>query len=156
MNPVVADDARRWRAAAEVLAVAVLALVVAAAIARPSPDFADRPVLAVIRDGDAHPVWAIRLAPAAHEIAVRSLRAETAPRGRGFELWLVSAGTAAPRPLGMLSSAGGEVIPLTPQNTALLTGRGVLLVTLETGEGAPDLRPSGAPLFRGRLRGMIN
>lgn len=156
MNPVVADDARRWRAAAEVLAVAVLALVVAAAIARPAPDFADRPVLAVIRDEGAHPVWAIRLAPAAHEIAARSLRAETAPRGRGFELWLVPAGAAAPRPLGMLPASGSQVIPLIPENAALLAGRGALLVTLEAAEGAPDLRPGGAPLFRGRLRGMIN
>ncbi|MGH7054880.1 MAG: anti-sigma factor domain-containing protein [Stellaceae bacterium] len=156
MNPLLASETRRWRAVAAVLTVAVLALIVAAAIARPAPDFADRPVLAVIRDGDARPVWTIRLAPAAHEIAATSLRAEMAPRSHGFELWLVPAGATAPRPLGMLPASGSQVIPLIPENAALLARRGTLLVTLEAAEGASDLRPSGAPLFRGHLRGMIN
>lgn len=156
MNAVLATDIRVWRAAATVLAVAVLALVVAAAIARPAPDFAARPVVAVIRDAAGRPVWDIRLAPAAHEIAAASMRAEPAPRGRAYELWLVAAGAAAPRPLGMLPPAGITVIPLAPQNATLLAGRGALLVTLEAGEGAPDLQPSGAPRFRGQLRGLIN
>lgn len=145
-----------WRTAATVLAVAVLALVVAAAIGRPVPDFADRPVLAVIRDAGGRPVWEIRLSRTAHEIAAASLRAEPAPAGRGFEVWLVPAAGAGPRPLGMLPAAGSRLIPLAPRDTALFARRGALVVTLEAGEGAPDLRPSAAPLFRGRLRGMIN
>ncbi len=153
---IMQDLVRFWRAAAAVLAIAVLALLVAAAIGRSAPDFADRPVLAVIRDGRARPVWEIRLARAAHEIAARSLRAEPVPAGRAFELWLLPAAAAGPRPLGILPSTGVDVIPLAPRNAALLAGRGALLVTLEASEGAPDLRPSGAPLFRGHLRGMIN
>jgi anti-sigma-K factor RskA len=145
-----------WRAAAAVLAVAVLALVVAAAIGRSAPDFADRPVLTVIRDGRARPVWEIRLARAAHEIVAVSLRAQPVPAGRAFELWLLPAAAAEPRPLGILPPTGVAVIPLAPRNAALLAERGALLVTLEASEGAPDLRPSGAPLFRGQLRGMIN
>ncbi|HJU19980.1 MAG TPA: hypothetical protein VJ770_26305, partial [Stellaceae bacterium] len=57
-----------------VLAVAALALAVAAAIQRPAADFADRPILAVLRDGSERPVWEIRLASRAHEIAVKTLR----------------------------------------------------------------------------------
>jgi anti-sigma-K factor RskA len=150
------DSVRFWRAAAVVLAVAALALLVAAAIGRGAPDFANRPVLAVIRDSRGRPVWAIRLARAAREITAASLRPAPAPAGRAFELWLLPAAAAQPRPLGMLPAAGSRIIPLAPRNAALIAGRGALLVTLEADEGAPDLRPSGTPLFRGRLRGMIN
>ena len=156
MNPLVAKETRFRRAAATVLAVTGLALVVAVAIARPAPDFADQPVLAVIRDAGARPAWEIRLAPAAHEIAATSLRAEPAPKGRAFELWLLPAAAARARPLGILPPAGVAVIPLAPHDVPLLGGRGALLVTLEAEEGAPDLRLGGAPLFRGRLRGTIN
>jgi anti-sigma-K factor RskA len=149
-------DIRFWRGTAGVLAIAVSALIVAAAIGRDRPDFADRPVLTVIRDGRARPVWEIRLARAAHEIAARNLWAEPAPKGRAFELWLLPAGAATPRPLGILPSAGREVIPVTPRDAASLAAPGTLLVTLEPGEGALDLRPSGPLLFRGRLHGVIN
>jgi anti-sigma-K factor RskA len=149
-------DIRFWRGAAGVLAVAVSALIVAAAIGRDRPDFVDRPVLTVIRDGRARPVWEIRLARAAHEIAARNLGAAPAPKSRAFELWLLPAGAATPRPLGILPSAGCEVIPVTPRDAASLAAPGALLVTLEPGGGAPDLRPSGPPMFRGRLHGMLN
>jgi anti-sigma-K factor RskA len=149
-------DVRFWRGAAAVLAVAVLALVVAAAIGRSAPDFANRKVLAVLRDDRERPVWQIRLARSAHEIAVRALQAEPAPKDRAFELWLVAAKTAMPIPLGILPPAGQKVIPLAPRAAALLTGSGALLVTLEPSEGAPDLRPGGAPMFQGRLRNVIN
>jgi anti-sigma-K factor RskA len=150
------DDLRFWRGTTGMLAVAALALIVAAAIGRSVPDFTDRPVLAVIRDASGRPVWEIRLAQRAHEIAARNLRAEPAPKSRAFELWLLSAGAATPRPLGILPSIGREVIPLTPRDAALLAVPGALLVTLEPGEGAPDLRPSGPPAFRGRLRDRVN
>jgi anti-sigma-K factor RskA len=148
-------DTRFWRGTTAVLAIAVLALTVAATIRRHRPDFANRPVLAVIRDGSGRPVWNIRLARAAHEIAAQSVRAAAEPAGRGFELWLTPAAAATPRPLGLLPSAGQRVIPVMPRYAALLAGRGALFVTLETSEGSPSLQPSGPPVFRGRLSGLV-
>ena len=56
----------------------------------------------------------------------------------------------------ILPPAGHRVIPVTPQNAVFLDGRGELFVTPEPSEGTPALRPDGAPVFPGRLRGMIN
>src|SRR5579875_1356696 len=133
------DKTRCWRGTTAVLAIAGLALVTAAAIRRPPPDFGGRPV------------WQIRLARAAHEMAVQTLRAQPLPKDRAFELWLLPAGRARPRPLGILPAHGNTVIPIAPREAALLVKRGALPVTLEPSEGAPGLRPDGPPLFRGRL-----
>ena len=56
------DSVLFWRRAAGVLATLSLALLVAAIIAREPPDFSTMPVIAVVRDGEQHPIWAIRLA----------------------------------------------------------------------------------------------
>ncbi len=67
------DSAWFWRRAAAVLATVALALLVAALIAREPPDFAQRPVIAVLQNTGRHPAWAIRLARSAHQIAIDSL-----------------------------------------------------------------------------------
>ena len=54
-------DIRVWRWVAAVLATLSLALLVAAIIARDPPDFSDISIVAVVRDGERHPIWAIRL-----------------------------------------------------------------------------------------------
>ena len=68
------DNIRVWRWAAGVLAALSLALLVAAIIARDPPDFSETSIVAVVRDGERRPVWAIRLARAAHQIAADTLR----------------------------------------------------------------------------------
>ncbi|HJU16273.1 MAG TPA: hypothetical protein VJ770_07360, partial [Stellaceae bacterium] len=74
--------------------------------------------------------------------------------GRAFELWLYADRT--PRPLGILPEAGRTVIPLAPRDAARLAGSGALWATREPREGAPDLRPSGPPAFRGRFPRVVN
>jgi anti-sigma-K factor RskA len=146
------DRAAFWRLAAAVLAVAALALTVAALVARPAPDFAERPVIAVLRDADGQPLWSMRLARSAHQIAVESLaKAPSPPPGHVYQLWLVIAKPGPPRPLGLLPQSGRKVIPETPANTRLLSGSGGLLVTLEPNGGSDDPGPSGPMRFRGRF-----
>src|SRR5438045_1681987 len=84
-------DIRVWRWAAGAFATLSLALLVAAIISRDPPDFSDISIVAVVRDGERHPVWAIRLARAAHQIAADTLRDEPAPPGRVYQLWLLVA-----------------------------------------------------------------
>ena len=146
-------SARFWRRAAAVLGVTALALLVAATIGRPAPDFSARPVIAVVRDGGHHPVWAIRLASTAHQIAADSLRPQPVPAGRAYQLWLAVAGAPALHPLGLLPQRGRKAIPVTPANTRLLAGAGDLLVTLEPTGGSKDPAPSGPVLFRGVFNG---
>ncbi len=148
------QSVRFWRGATGVAAVLALALLVAALIARPPPDFSSSPIVAVIRDGGEHPIWAIRLARAAHQIAADSMRPEPAPDGRVYQLWLSVGGETTPRWLGLLPGSGRKPIAVTPQNARLLSRTGgELVVTLEPAGGAPRPEPSGPPVFRGDLGG---
>jgi len=128
-----------------------LALLVAAIIARDPPDFSDVSIVAVVRDGERHPVWAIRLARAAHQIAADTLRDEPAPPGRVYQLWLLVADRSAPRQLGLLPPSGRKRIAVSPENARLLAGTGELVVTLEPAGGSPNREPSGQPVFRGTV-----
>jgi anti-sigma-K factor RskA len=144
-------DFRAWRWATGVFAILSLALLVAALIARDPPDFSDISIVAVVRDGERHPVWAIRLARAAHQIAADTLRDEPAPPGRVYQLWLLVADRTGPRQLGLLPPSGRKRIAVSPENARLLAGAGELVVTLEPAGGSPNREPSGPPVFRGAL-----
>lgn len=142
-----------WRGATAVLAILSLAFLVAAIIARDPPRFSSGPIIAVVRDSEHHPIWAIRLARAAHEIAADSLRVELAPPDQVYQLWLLVPNSAKPRQLGLLPQSGRKQIAVTPENTRLLTGAGELVVTLEPIGGSPQSTPSGPPAFRATLEG---
>ena len=129
------------------VAIFVLALGVAAIIKRHPAEFAASPI-ALVRDMNQHPRWAIRLSAAAHLIAVDALDAPPAPAGQAYQLWL--SGPDGPRSLGLLPAAGRKIIPETPALiAALAAGHGVLAVTLEPARGSATGRPSGPAMFRG-------
>jgi anti-sigma-K factor RskA len=142
---------RVWQYTAGVCATLALAFLVAAIIARQPPDFSDMSVVAIVRDTERHPVWAIRLARAAHQIAADTLRDEPPPSGQVYQLWLFASDRAAPRQLGLLPPSGRKRIAVSPENARLLGGSGELVVTLEPAGGSPDPTPTGRQVFRGSL-----
>jgi anti-sigma-K factor RskA len=142
-----------WRWAAGLLATLALALFVAAMIARAPPDFSAMPVIAVVRDGEQHPIWAIRLARAAHQIAADSMRPQRVPADHAYQLWLLSSDASAPHPIGLLPQSERKLIAVTPANARLLAGEGEIEVTLEPIGGSLFPGPSGPTLFRASLEG---
>ncbi len=150
--PGLLDKVRLWRSLAAGFGVAALALWVAAVVARAPPDFAERPVIAVLRDAGQRPAWSVRLARTAHQIAVDGLGPPAPPGGKAYQLWLTTPGAAAPQPLGLLPLSGRKVIAETPANIRrLASGTGELLVTIEPAEGPLAEAPSRPPVFRASL-----
>jgi len=147
------DSVLFWRWAAGLFATLALALFVAAMIARAPPDFSAMPVIAIVRDGEQHPVWAIRLARAAHQIAADSLRPQRVPADHAYQLWLLTSDASAPHPIGFLPQSERKVIAVTPQNARLLAGQGEIEVTLEPIHGSSLPGPSGPVMFRAGLEG---
>lgn len=147
------DNAGFWRSVSAVLATLCGALLVAAIIARPPPNFSNMPVIAVIRDAQQRPIWAIRLAAASHQIAVDNLREERPPPGGVYQLWLLSTDSVKPHQLGLLPQSGRKPIAVSPAASRLLAGAGELFVTLEPQDGSPEPGPSGRTVFRGSLEG---
>jgi len=111
------------------------------------------PIVAVIRNAEQRPVWAIRLARAAHQISADSLFAQSVPADRVYQLWLLSPGTTGPHPLGLLPQSGRKRIAVSPENARLLAGAGELLVTVEPPGGSELPAPTGPTVFRGTLEG---
>jgi anti-sigma-K factor RskA len=147
------ESAPFWRLASVVLAPLSLALFVAAMIAREPPDFSAMPGIAVVRDSEQHPIWAIRLARAAHQIAADSLRPQRVPADHAYQLWLLTSDASAPHPIGLLPQSERKVIAVTPENARLLAGEGELEITLEPIGGSLFPGPSGPTLFRASLEG---
>lgn len=146
------DKVAFWRSLAAGIAVTAAALLVAALIGRAPPDFSARATVAVVQDSGQRPLWAIRLAADAHLIAVDSLHPPPLPSGHDYQLWLEPPlGAGTPRPLGLLPQSGRKEIPETPANTRMLSGPGMLAVTLEPLGGSIGTAPSGPTLFRGSL-----
>jgi anti-sigma-K factor RskA len=151
LGPRFWDSAKFWRHTAIVLATTALALLVAAFVARDPPDFAHLSVIAVLRDKDGHPVWSVRLASAAHQIAVDNLGAAAPPPGKDYELWLVTPGEAG-QPLGLLPLSGRKIFAETPANIRRLAGTAELRVTLEPVTGSVAGLPSGPVVFRASIK----
>lgn len=138
------------RQVAGCLAVLVLALIVAAVIRRAPPDFSASPPLAFVRDRQRHPLWAIRIAAAAHLVAVDAVDAPPVPAGQAYQLWLT--GPNGAQSLGLLPIAGRKIIPEMPALIAALGNRrGELTVTLEPSRGSVTGRPSGTAMFHSPL-----
>jgi anti-sigma-K factor RskA len=146
------EDARLWRRAALVLAATALALLVAALVMREPPDFAQRPVIAVLRDADQRPAWTLRLAPNAHQIAVDSLLPPPPPAGKNYQLWLAAPGEATPQPLALLPLIGRKIFAETPADIHRLAGPGELRVTIEPATGTFAPAPSGQSVFHASLK----
>ena len=142
-----------WRGATAVLGALAFAVLVAALIAREPPDFSASPIVAVVRDREQHPVWTIRLALAAHQIAFDSVRPAVPPAGRVYQLWLLTSASTVPRPLGLLPQSGRKRVAVTPENARLLALEGELEVTVEPMGGSAGPSPSGPTMFRGSLEG---
>lgn len=147
------DNAGLGRRLCALLAVTALALLVAALVRRPPPDFATRRVIAIVEDGAHHRFWTIRLAPAADEIAADSIAPPAAPPGRVYQLWLAAKDGKDLRQLGLLPEYGRQEIPLSPEETRLLAGSGQLAVTLEAAGGSQQPGPTGPVLFRAGFDG---
>jgi anti-sigma-K factor RskA len=128
------------------VAVPALAFLVAAAIKRDPPDFSALPVIAVVPDATGRPLWAIRLARAAHEIAVDVLGAKPPAPGHAYQLWFNA--PEGGHSLGLLPVAGRRVIPEIPGLAARLAGAGELIVTLEPARGATTAHPRNPVVFR--------
>jgi anti-sigma-K factor RskA len=136
------------RGSAAVLAIVASCLLVAAIVHRAPPDLANRPVVAIIRDGQGSALWTLRLGLAAREVLAQSGQVEEAPQGRAYQLWVATPHGTRLHSLGLLPARGERAIPETPTAARLLAGRFRLIVTLEPAQGSPSFFPSGPTEFR--------
>jgi anti-sigma-K factor RskA len=138
----------RWRAAA--IAASVLAGVLAIGFAAREATRRSVPheYVAILQKDAASPAFAVTVNLDKQELTVRPVAAQ-APPGKSYELWIIDAKLGAPRSLGVIGD--------TPRRASLsaydpaVVADATYAVTVEPPGGSPDGKPSGPPVFVGKL-----
>jgi anti-sigma-K factor RskA len=136
----------RWRAATAGLAAlaAALGFVVAT---RPTPP---HQFVAVLQKGPDEPAFAMTVDVDRQEFSVRPVAAP-APVGKAYELWIIAPKLGAPKSLGVIDArASSRDRPLNAYDRPTVEAA-TYAVTLEPEGGSPDGKPSGPPVFVGKL-----
>ncbi len=140
----------RWRAAA--LAASILAGVLAVGfVARETTrEAVPRQYVAILQKDAASPAFAITVNLDTREFTVRPVAA-TAPPGKAYELWLIDSNIGAPRSLGVIAADSTTRSANLAQYDRAVVEDATYAVTVEPPGGSPDGKPSGPPVFVGKL-----
>jgi anti-sigma-K factor RskA len=136
---------QRWRTAAlsaGAIAAALALFIVQRDVLAPSP--APTFVAAVNRGGDL-PALIVRVDLGKGSVTVRPVAAQADP-GHSLELWYIGDGQA-PKSMGVVS---GETLRM-PIPAGLSADKATFALTLEPQGGSKDGKPSGAPIYAGKL-----
>lgn len=140
--------AARWRAAA-IAASCVAALLAVGLVVRETQRAAGpREYVAILQKDAASPAFEVTVDLDRQEFSVRPVAARTPP-GKSYELWIIDPRLGPPRSLGVIDEAR-RGSSLAAYDRAVVEDA-TYAVTLEPPGGSPDGKPSGAPVFVGKL-----
>jgi len=149
----VADLTRRlsrWRVGA--IAASGLAAALALGIGLRETNRAQMPheFVAVLQKSADAPAFMVTVNLDTRDLIVRPVAAP-AQTGKSYELWIINDKLGAPRSLGVIDQAHTIANPkLAAYDPAVVTDA-TYAVTVEPEGGSPDGKPSGAPVFVGKL-----
>jgi anti-sigma-K factor RskA len=138
----------RWRAGAIAASCLAALLAVGLAARETTRRQASHEYVAILQKDSASPAFEVTVDLDRQELRVRPVAAK-APPGKDYELWIIDGSLGAPRSLGVIGEG--------PRSASLSAfDRGVVeaatyAVTIEPPGGAPDGKPSGRPVFVGKL-----
>jgi anti-sigma-K factor RskA len=138
----------RWRIGA-LAASGLAALLAVGLVARETTrEAAPHEYVAILQKDAGAPAIEVTVDLDRRELRVRPVAAQ-APPGKAYELWLIDAKLGAPRSLGVV---GGEprAASLSAYDPAIVENA-TYAVTVEPPGGSPDGKPSGPPVFVGKL-----
>ena len=107
-----------------------------------------REYVAILQKDAASPAFAVTVNLDRQELTVRPVAAH-APPGKAYELWIIDAALGAPRSLGVIGDKP-RAANLSAYDPAVVEGA-TYAVTVEPPGGSPDGKPSGPPVFVGKL-----
>ncbi len=140
----------RWRAAAIGAASLAAALAIGSVAREMTREIAPREYVAVLQKDPESPAFAVTVNLDTRQMTVRPVAAP-APSGKSYELWIINKELGAPRSLGVIDAANViRADKLTGYDRAVVTGA-TYAVTIEPPGGSPDGKPSGAPIWLGKL-----
>ena len=139
---------RRWRAMAIAASVLAGVLAIGFVTREATRQSAPREYVAILQKDAASPAIEVTVNLDKQELTVRPVAAQ-APPGKAYELWIIDAKLGAPRSLGVIGDIPHGA-SLSAYDPAVVAGA-TYAVTVEPPGGSPDGKPSGTPVFVGKL-----
>ncbi len=138
----------RWRAAAIAASSLAALLAIGLAVRETTGERTPREYVAILQKDAASPAFEVTVDLDRQELTVRPVAAETPP-GKAYELWIIDPKLGAPRSLGVIGEAT-RAASLAAYDRAVVEGA-TYAVTVEPPGGSPNGKPSGPPVFVGKL-----
>jgi anti-sigma-K factor RskA len=139
----------RWRATAIAASLIAAMLAVGFIVREQSREAVPHQYVAILQKDAASPAFAISVNLDTREFTVRPVGA-TAPPGKAYELWLIDS-KIGPRSLGVIAADGATRRANLAQYGRAVVEDATYAVTVEPPGGSPDGKPSGPPVFVGKL-----
>jgi len=138
----------RWRALAIAASLAAVLLAVGFAVRETARVTTPREYVAILQKDAGSPAIEVTVDLDRRELRARRVAAEPPP-GKAYELWIIDASLGAPRSLGLVGPAarGASLAAYDPA----VVENATYAVTVEPPGGAPNGKPSGPPVFVGKL-----
>jgi len=142
-----------WRGLS--LAATAAAVVFAVLLARtPTEVVAPRSqqYVAVVNGEQSQPLWVVRVDLQQGRLAIRSINAIAPAPTNAYELWILPAGGAAPRSLGLLPTGTASIdAELSVELRPLLASAQGFAVSLEPAGGSPTGAPTGPVVYQAAI-----
>jgi anti-sigma-K factor RskA len=107
--------------------------------------------VAVVNGEQSQPLWLVRV-DAQGRLAIKSINAAAPAPTNSYELWILPAGGAAPRSLGLLPTGSATVdAELAAELRPLLASAQGLAVSLEPAGGSPTGAPTGPVVYQAAI-----
>ncbi len=140
----------RWRAAAIGATGIAAALAIGVATREATRPAAPGEFVAVLQKSPDSPAFVATVNLAKGELSVRAVAAPP-QAGKSYELWIIEPKLGAPRSLGVLDAAAVTRSPRLAGYDRAVVEDATYAVTVEPKGGSPDGKPSGPPVFVGKL-----
>jgi anti-sigma-K factor RskA len=138
----------RWRAAAIAASVVAGVLAIGFVARETTREAVPHEYVAILQKDAASPAFEVTVNLDTRELTVRPVAAQ-APPGKSYELWIIDAKLGGPRSLGVIGDATREA-NLSAYDRAVVENA-TYAVTVEPPGGSPNGKPSGPPVFIGKL-----
>jgi anti-sigma-K factor RskA len=108
--------------------------------------------VAVVNGEQSRPLWLVRVDVQRGRFAIKSINATAPAPTNSYELWILPAGGAAPRSLGLLPTGTASVdAALAAELRPLLASAQGLAVSLEPAGGSPTGAPTGPVVYQAAI-----
>ena len=137
-----------WRSAAIAASVLAAMLAIGFVVRESTREAVPHEFVAILQKDAGSPAIEVTVNLDRRELTVRPVAAQ-APPGKSYELWIIDAKLGAPRSLGVIGDTG-RAANLSAFDPAVVENA-TYAVTVEPPGGSPDGKPSGPPVFVGKL-----